>query len=314
MSKPVIDPDTFGKVAVVMGGWSAERDVSLMSGKEVLEALLSTGVDAHGIDAGRDVADVLVSGNFDRAFLILHGRGGEDGHVQGALELAGIPYTGSGVLGCALAMDKHRSKTLCMANGIPTADFAMVTSVEDAQTAARSIGLPVVIKPSVEGSSIGVTMVNSENQIADAFTNAQQHGPVMVERRLLGLEVTAAILDGQCLPLVSMKAAGEFYDYDAKYIANDTVYTCPSDLDDDLRIAIQSYALDAFNGLGCTGWGRVDFMLDEQNLPYFIECNTAPGMTSHSLVPMAAKEIGLSFSELCLQILSDSLQPQEMAA
>ncbi len=302
-------PDTaqFGKVAVVMGGWSAEREVSLMSGQQVHEALLSAQVDAHIVDAKPDVVNVLVEAGFDRAFLILHGRGGEDGHVQGALELAGMPYTGSDLLGCALAMDKHRSKTLCMANGVPTADYAIVNSAEEALSSARSIGYPVVIKPTQEGSSIGVSMVNTEDQTVAAYEKARQYGQVMIERRLMGLEVTAAILGDRCLPLVSMKAAGEFYDYNAKYVAEDTVYTCPAELSNELVEVIQAHALNAFSSLGCSGWGRVDFMLDEQQQPYFIECNTAPGMTSHSLVPMAAKANGIGFAELCLQILKHSL-------
>ncbi len=307
-------PTRFGKVAVVMGGWSAERDVSLMSGQQVFEALVSAGVDAHAVDAGRDVASVLVSGGFNRAFLILHGRGGEDGHVQGALELAGVPYTGSGVLGSALAMDKFRSKTICRENGVPTADAAMVYSLKHAKQAAEEIGLPVVIKPTLEGSSIGVSMVNGTQAIEPAYKEAAKHGPVMVERRLLGREVTAGILGDQCLPLVSMKAAGEFYDYDAKYIAEDTIYQCPADLNQELTSQIQQYALTAFQALDCSGWGRVDFMLDEEDNPYFVECNTAPGMTSHSLVPIAAMECGVSFESLCLHILVETLSAEELAA
>jgi len=300
-------PEQFGKVAVVMGGWSAERDVSLMSGQQVFEALVEAGVDAHAVDAGRDVAGVLMSGGFDRAFLILHGRGGEDGHVQGALELVGVPFTGSGVLGSALAMDKHRSKIICREHGIPTADAELVTSVSEASDAAARLGLPVVVKPTLEGSSIGVSMVNGSQEIEPAYEEAARHGPVMVERRLLGREVTAAVLGQQCLPLVSMKPAGEFYDYDAKYIAEDTEYQCPAVLSEELTLRIQQYAVGAFNALGCKSWGRVDFMLDENDEPFFIECNTAPGMTSHSLVPIAAREAGTSFEALCIRILADTL-------
>lgn len=304
----------FGKVAVVMGGWSAERDVSLMSGQQVFEALHSAGINAHAVDAGRDVASVLVSGGFNRAFLILHGRGGEDGHVQGALELAGLPYTGSGVLGSALAMDKFRSKTICLNNGVPTAEAYVVNSLAEAHEAADKIGLPVVIKPTLEGSSIGVSMVNGSQSVAPAYTEAAKHGPVMVERRLMGREVTAGILGDECLPLVSMKASGEFYDYDAKYIAEDTVYQCPAELSDELTNEIQQLALTAFKALSCSGWGRVDFMLDENDRPYFVECNTAPGMTSHSLVPIAAAQCGISFEKLCMQILVDTLSAEELAA
>ncbi len=307
-------PANFGKVAVVMGGWSAEREVSLMSGQQVFEALVSAGVDAHAVDAGRDVASVLASGGFSRAFLILHGRGGEDGHVQGALELAGVPYTGSGVLGSALAMDKFRAKTLCRSHGVPTADAKMVSSLEQAQQVSEEIGFPVVIKPTLEGSSIGVSMVNGSQSVKPAYMAAAEHGPVMVERRLMGQEITAAILGEQCLPLVSMKGAGEFYDYEAKYVSNDTLYQCPAAINDDLTVQIQQYALEAFKALNCSGWGRVDFMLDEENQPYFIECNTAPGMTSHSLVPMAAERSGLSFEQLCMHILADTLTAKELAA
>lgn len=309
-----LSPSRFGKVAVVMGGWSAERDVSLMSGQQVFEALVSQGVDAHAMDAGRDVASVLVSGGFNRAFLILHGRGGEDGHVQGALELAGVPYTGSGVLGSALAMDKFRSKTICRDIGVPTAEAHMVSSLKEAQSAADDIGLPVVIKPTLEGSSIGVSMVNGSQSIAPAYTEAEKYGPVMVERRLMGREITAAILGDQCLPLVSMKASGEFYDYEAKYFADDTEYQCPADLDAALTSQIQQYAMQAFKALDCSGWGRVDFMLDEDNNPYFVECNTAPGMTSHSLLPIAAEQSGMSYETLCMKILVDTLTAEELAA
>lgn len=308
------EPARFGKVAVVMGGWSAERDVSLMSGQQVFEALVSAGVNAHAVDAGRDVASALASDGFNRAFLILHGRGGEDGQVQAALELAGVPYTGSGVLGSALAMDKYRSKALCRENGVPTADAIVVNSVADAKSAATTIGLPVVVKPTLEGSSIGVSMVNGTQQIEPAYNDAAQHGAVMVERRLMGREVTAAILGEQCLPLVSMKGSGEFYDYDAKYLAEDTVYKCPAEISVELTSQIQAYALTAFQALGCSGWGRVDFMLDEENRPFFIECNTAPGMTSHSLVPIAARECGVSFESLCMHILTETLTSEELVA
>ncbi len=308
------NPSHFGKVAVVMGGWSAERDVSLMSGQQVFDTLLSLGIDAHAVDAGRDIASVLSEGEFDRAFLILHGRGGEDGHVQGALELAGIPYTGSGVLGSALCMDKWRSKQLCALNGIPTPAAKVVSTPDEATRAANSIGLPVVIKPTLEGSSIGVTMVNGDNQIIAAFHAANRYGPVLVEKRMSGSEITAAIIADKALPLVSMKGSGEFYDYDAKYLADDTEYECPVDLPAALIERIQAYALEAFQVLGCRGWARVDFMLDANNEPQFIECNTAPGMTSHSLVPIAAREAGMEFDALCLSILSDTLDAEELAA
>ncbi len=306
--------ERFGKVAVVMGGWSAERDVSLMSGQHVFNTLVSAGVNAQAVDAGRDIASVLVAGRFDRAFLILHGRGGEDGHVQGALELAGVPYTGSGVLASALCMDKYRSKALCQLHNIPTPVGELVTSVDAALRAVEKIGLPVVIKPTMEGSSIGVSMVNGTQQIAPAFHDARQYGGVMVERRMLGREVTAAVLGRQCLPLVSMSGSGEFYDYEAKYLAEDTAYECPARLPDGVSKTIQQLALKVFDTLDCRGWARVDFMLDENDQAHFIECNTAPGMTSHSLVPIAAAQAGVGFEALCLQVLSTALSAEGVAA
>ena len=297
----------FGKVAVVMGGWSAEREVSLMSGQEIFDSLSRAGVDAHPVDAGRDIASVLLSGGFDRAFLILHGRGGEDGHVQAALELAGIPYTGTGVLGSALCMDKWRAKSFVSLHGIATPDAKLVTTDKQAVDAVKEIGLPVVIKPTNEGSSIGVSIVTSQNAVGEAFEEAHRYGPVLIERFMSGAEVTATILDNVVLPLVSMKAAGDFYDYHAKYLAEDTEYVCPAVLDDEITQNIQAMAMTAFTALDCRGWGRVDFMLDEQGKPHFIECNTSPGMTSHSLVPIAAREAGLSFDALCLQILASTL-------
>ncbi|MEE9332610.1 MAG: D-alanine--D-alanine ligase [Granulosicoccaceae bacterium] len=303
-----------GKVAVVMGGWSAEREVSLMSGKQVCDALRDAGIDATAVDADQNIASVLAAGGYKRSFLMLHGRGGEDGCVQGALDLIGMPYTGSGVLGSALAMDKMRSKIVCTAQGIPTPDAFMASTIEEASVAARNIGFPVVVKPTLEGSSIGVSMVDSAAEIADAFNVAAQHGPLMIEKRMLGREVTAAIINGQCLPLVSMKAQGGFYDYDAKYLAQDTHYECPVVMPEELSKEIEQYALAAFEALACKGWGRVDFMLDDQQRPHFIECNTAPGMTSHSLVPMAAAAANMDFVTLCLNILAQTLNQQELAA
>ncbi len=306
--------EQFGKVAVVMGGWSAEREVSLMSGQQIFEALSSAGVDAHAVDAGRDIATVLTRGGFDRAFLILHGRGGEDGTVQGALELAGLPYTGTGVLGSALCMDKWRSKALVSLHGVATPQAKRVQTLQEAEQAAQDIGYPVVVKPTLEGSSIGVTMVNYSQQIASAFDEARRYGPVLVEQRMTGREVTAAIVGRTALPLVSMQGADEFYDYKAKYLSDDTQYQCPVDLPDSLTEIIQQRALAAFDALGCRAWARVDFMLDADGQPQFIECNTAPGMTSHSLVPIAAAQAGVEFDTLCLQILSDTLSLAELAA
>jgi len=301
-----VDIQALGKVAVVMGGWSAEREISLRSGREVLKALQSAGVDAHGVDADQAIAQTLLDKKFDRAFLVLHGRGGEDGHVQGALELAGIPYTGSDVLGSALAMNKVRSKRICSSHGIRTAEWFEVASQEEAITVAEKLGFPVIVKPVSEGSSIGVSKA-MQNAVPDAFEQAFQYGDVMMERFIDGLEVTAAILGDQALPLVSMKTPNLFYDYDAKYFSEQTEYQCPVDLPEAVQQRIQATALKIFKVLGARDWGRVDFMLDANGDDYFMELNTAPGMTDHSLVPMAAKQTGLSFDALCLEILSMTL-------
>ncbi len=294
-------------MAVVMGGWSAEREVSLMSGQHVFDSLSGAGVDAHPVDAGRDIATVLANGGFDRAFLILHGRGGEDGLVQAALELVGIPYTGTGVLGSALCMDKWRAKALVSVQGVATPVARRVESAADAMTMATQIGLPVVVKPTNEGSSIGVSIVNSKDEIATAFDQAHRYGPVLIEQFMSGDEIAATVIGNQVLPLVSTVAASGFYDYNAKYLADDTQHVCPAELDDEVTRKIQAMALTVFNALDCLSWARVDFMLDEHGEPHFIECNTSPGMTSHSLVPMAADRIGMSFDSVCLRILADTL-------
>lgn len=312
--KSLPSADSFGKVAVVMGGWSAEREVSLMSGEQVFGSLTSAGVDAHAVDARRDIASVLSHGEFDRAFLILHGRGGEDGLVQAALELAGIPYTGTGVLGSALCMDKSRAKSLVSLHDVPTPVSRLVHSEASAIRAVNEIGLPVVVKPTNEGSSIGVTVVNEANTLAAAFNDARQYGPVMVEQYMSGVEVTAAILGDTALPLISMKAASGFYDYHAKYVADDTVYECPAALSEASSELIQNLAIKVFSILDCRGWARVDFMLDGTGKPQFIECNTSPGMTSHSLVPIAARAAGIDLSGLCLSILADTLNQRSLAA
>ena len=304
----------FGKVAVVMGGWSAERDVSLMSGQCVLDGLKSAGIDAHAVDADTNLVAELNAREFDRVFLILHGRGGEDGQVQGALEMAGLPYTGSGVLASALSMDKHRAKLLAQTAGVKTPPASCVNTLEEAVQAVASIGLPVVIKPTMEGSSIGVSLVYNDDEVAQAYATAAEYGPVLIEQMMTGMEVTAAIVQGKALPLVSMRAESSFYDYHAKYFAEDTRYDCPPQLNEATQKRIQQDALTVFSALGCRHWGRVDFMLDAAGEPHFIECNTAPGMTTHSLVPMAANEAGISFSELVVGILSETLSTVEAAS
>ncbi|MFK8079212.1 MAG: D-alanine--D-alanine ligase [Granulosicoccus sp.] len=305
-----IQPYHFGKVAVVMGGWSAEREVSLMSGQQVFESLSEAGVDAHPVDAGRDIATVLNQGGFDRAFLILHGRGGEDGQVQAALELAGIPYTGTGVLGSALCMDKWRAKALVSMQGIATPQARRVADYDEAVAAIEALSLPVVIKPTHEGSSIGVSVIRSMDSLAEGFSEAKRYGPVLIEQFMSGAEIAATVVGGKALPLVTSKAAGGFYDYNAKYIANDTEYVCPAALSPQVTAQIQCMALNVFEALDCRSWARVDIMLDAQGEPHFIECNTIPGMTSHSLVPMAARESGMSIDKLCLRVLTDTLVPE----
>ena len=223
-------PQCFGKVAVVMGGWSAEREVSLMSGQQVFDSLTSAGVDAHAMDAGRDIANVLIEGGFDRAFLILHGRGGEDGTLQGALELAGIPYTGTGVLGSALCMDKWRAKALASLSGVATPKAELVFNLEEAKSAAAAIGYPLVVKPTTEGSSIGVSILDDGEKLSQAFNEARRYGPVLVVQKMTGLELAATVIGNTVLPLVSMEPASGFYDYEAKYFADDTTYQCPVDL------------------------------------------------------------------------------------
>jgi len=246
-------------------------------------------------------------------FLILHGRGGEDGQVQGALELAGIPYTGSGVMASALSMDKHRAKLIAAAAGVRTPAAQCVTTLAEAQQAATTIGFPVVIKPTNEGSSIGVSLVRTAEDVAAAFSLAAPYGSMLVEKMMTGMEVTAAIVGDQALPLVSMRAQSEFYDYHAKYFAEDTRYDCPPQLDEATQQHIQHEALRVFTALGCRHWGRVDFMLDSDGQAHFIECNTAPGMTTHSLVPMSAREAGLNFSDLVVSILAETLVAVEPA-
>lgn len=296
----------FGKVAVVMGGWSAEREISLRSGTAVLEALCAAGIDAHAVDADRSVVDQLLKEKFTHAFLVLHGRGGEDGYLQGALELAGIPYTGSDVLGSALAMDKVKSKQICRAMGMRTADWVKVDNIAAAKVAASELGFPVIVKPVSEGSSIGVSKV-MDNAVVDAFELARQYGEVMVERFIRGTEATVAVLDGKAMPVVSMQTPNLFYDYEAKYFSDDTHYECPADFPQDQVERLQACALEAFHALGARDWGRVDFIVDDSGHEYFMELNTAPGMTDHSLVPMAAKAIGISFQQLCVNILSMSV-------
>ena len=287
-----------------MGGRSAERPVSLKSGSMVLAALKKKGVNAHAFDPKERGIDALARERFDRAFVILHGRYGEDGTIQGALELLGIPYTGSGVLASALAMDKWRTKLLWQACGIPTPRSELITRDTDMQAVTTRLGLPLMVKPANEGSSIGMTKVKSARELPEAHALAANYDrAVIAEAFVDGVELTAGILGNQPLPLIKLETPREFYDYQAKYEANDTRYIIPCGLPPDAERIVQDEALFAFETLGCRGWGRVDVMLDRSGKPYFLEVNTLPGMTDHSLVPMAARHAGLSFEDLCLRIL-----------
>lgn len=293
-----------GKVGVLLGGHSAEREVSLKSGGAVLAALRRQGVDAYAFDpAEHSLADLEQAG-FDRVMISLHGRGGEDGTLQGALTLMGIPYTGSGVMASALGMDKWRSKLVWQSAGLPVPDYALLTEASDFDAVERQLGLPLFVKPANEGSSVGVTKVKTPGSLRAAYEAAVRHDRlVLAERCLSGGEFTVAILGDAALPVVQIVPSTEFYDYDAKYYRDDTHYLCPANLPDDLAEEMADLARRAFTVLGCRGWGRVDILLSEDDRPYLLEINTSPGMTDHSLVPMAARAAGMSFDALCLRIL-----------
>lgn len=301
------DANSFGKVAVLMGGWSAEREISLIGGAAVLKALQSSGVDAHGIDVTHNIAVVLLEQKFDRAFIVLHGRGGEDGSIQGLLETMAIPYTGSAVLGSSLAMDKLRTKQIWAANALPTPDYVVLNSEQDCTRALAEIGVPMIIKPVLEGSSIGMSKVENADELIPAWQTAMAcKGEVIAERWIAGKEYTAAILGDQVLPIIRLVTPHKFYDYDAKYKANDTQYLCPCGLSAEIEASLAKLMLQAYLTVGASGWGRVDFMIDEAGQPWLIEVNTVPGMTDHSLVPMAAKQAGISFEQLVMKILAGS--------
>ncbi len=299
-----VEATQLGKVAVLMGGLSAEREISLLSGNAVLTALKNKGVDAYGVDVGEDIVSDLATGNFQRVFNILHGRGGEDGTVQGLLELMNLPYTGSGVMASSIAMDKLKTKQIWRAMELPTPDFCIIDSEQTCITALETLSLPLIIKPVLEGSSIGMSKVETEEELIPAWKFAQEcGGTVIAEKWVVGKEYTAAILDDQVLPMIRLETSHKFYDYDAKYESNDTKYICPSELDAKHEAKYSVMAQQAFDAVGASGWGRVDFMVDENDSPWLIEVNTVPGMTSHSLVPMAAKESGISFDDLTFKIL-----------
>ena len=294
----------FGKVAVLLGGKSAEREVSLKSGGMVLNALRSRGVDALPFDPAERGLDALIGERFERAFIALHGRFGEDGTVQGVLEWLGIPYTGSGVLASALAMDKLRTKLLWHAEGLPTPPYAVLTKDSDLRAVARKLGVPLMVKPASEGSSIGMSKVRSAARLDEAYALAVNYDRVVIAEKFIdGTELTASILGDQVLPLIKIETPRDFYDYEAKYIADDTRYIVPCGLSAGRERDMQALCLKAFRAVGCRGWGRVDLMLNRQGRPFVLEVNTVPGMTDHSLVPKAARAVGMSYEDLCLRIL-----------
>lgn len=294
----------FGKVAVLFGGHSAEREVSLKSGTAVLAALQRSGVDAHAFDpAVRDLQALSIEG-YDRVFIALHGRGGEDGTVQGALELMGLPYTGSGVLASALAMDKWRTKLVWQAGGLPVPEFELLAADSDWDAVVARLGLPLFVKPANEGSSVGISKVKRAEDLPAAYAAAAKHDALVIAERFVGGgEYTAAILNGEALPVIKIEPASEFYDYEAKYLRDDTQYLCPCGLSPEREAEMQRLAQQGFALLGGRGWGRIDFLVDTDGTPYLLEANTSPGMTDHSLVPMAARQAGLSFEQLVLRVL-----------
>ena len=304
-----LDPKAFGRVAVLFGGKSAERAVSLKSGAAVLEALQSAGVDAFGIDVGDDFLQRLAAEKIDRAFIVLHGRGGEDGSMQGLLECAGIPYTGSGILASALAMDKLRTKRVWLSLGLPTPAHATLASEEDCHAAAAELGFPLFVKPAHEGSSIGMAKVADVDALIAAWKDASRYdSQVLVEQMIDGPEYTVAMLRGQVLPPIGLGTPHSFYDYDAKYLANDTQYRIPCGLSADKEAELKALTARACEAVGTQGWARADVMQDANGQFWLLEVNTVPGMTDHSLVPMAARAAGLDFQQLVLAILADSVE------
>lgn len=323
MNMKNIDVHALGKVAVLMGGRSSEREVSLMSGQGVLDALRSQGVDAHAFDPAQQSLDALKKQGFDRCFIALHGRFGEDGTVQGALELLGIPYTGSGVMASSIAMDKVMTKRIWRFEGLPTPDWRMVGSAQETSQAFAALGAPMIVKPARDGSSMGLTKVTDAAQCAQAYALAAQYDDeVLCEQFIAGDETTCAVLGcgpgAVALPVIRIEAPGGNYDYQNKYFTDTTQYHCPSGLPADEEVRIQQIVEKAFRTLGCRGWGRADVMIRKSDRqPFLLEINTSPGMTSHSLVPMAARAQAMSYEQLCLTILAtaalDNTSPQEPA-
>ncbi|AVG15563.1 D-alanine--D-alanine ligase [Chromobacterium sp. TRC.1.1.SA] len=294
----------YGKVAVLMGGSSSEREVSLMSGAGVLAALQSKGVDAHRFDPSEKPLSALKEEGFACVFNILHGPFGEDGTLQGALEALGVPYTGCGVMASAIAMDKWRTKLLWKGAGLPIPAFELLDENSDFDAIEKTLGLPIFVKPSSEGSSIGVTKVKAAGELRAAFEEARKYDAVVIAEQFIGGgEYTCAVIGDKAYPTIKIEPATEYYDYQAKYFRDDTVYRCPSGLAPEVEARARELALKAFKVLGCRGWSRVDFLMDEAGEIYLLEANTSPGMTSHSLVPMAAKVEGIAYEDLCLKVL-----------
>ena len=305
----ISDPAQFGAVAVLMGGTAAERQISLRSGAAVLEALRRKGVNAVGLDLQDDCVTPLLAGKFDRVFNIIHGRGGEDGVLQGALESLKIPYTGSGVLASALGMDKLRTKLCWIASGLPTPPWMLIANRRDLALCANRLGFPVIVKPANEGSSIGMSRAENVSELEEAWQVASKYNcDVFAEKWVVGKEYTASILTDVALPLIRLETPNSFYDFDAKYRSESTRYHCPSGLNAQDEQALRALAQNACRVIGVKGWGRVDFLVDEEANPWLIEVNTVPGMTDHSLVPMAAKAAGLSFDDLVWRILETTFE------
>lgn len=304
----VDDANEFGRVAVMYGGMSSEREVSLDTGRSVLAALESRGVDARGWDPAERSLREFADAGFDRVWIALHGPGGEDGALQGALQWLGVPYTGSGVMASALAMDKIRSKHLFQAAGLPTPDYRVISGIADARAALKALGLPLIVKPSGQGSSVGMSKVVAAAELAAAVDAALAFGDqALAERCVSGGEYTVGVLQGVALPTIRIETPRVFYDYEAKYHSDETRYHCPGTASADEEARYASLAVAAFREVGCSGWGRVDFMTGDDGKPQILEVNTVPGMTSHSLVPMAARQAGLDFAELCWRILETSM-------
>ncbi|HEV8018454.1 MAG TPA: D-alanine--D-alanine ligase [Steroidobacteraceae bacterium] len=311
----VSDARAFGRVAVLFGGDSSEREISLLSGNAVLAALKARGVDAHAFDPRDQALSSLLSGGFERVWIALHGPGGEDGTLQGALEYLGVPYTGSGVMGSAIGMDKLRTKRLGVAVGVPTADFVVLRGPQDFELALERLKLPLMVKPATQGSSVGMTRVERAGELAAAYTAAAQFETlVFAEPWLTGSEYTVAILQGDSLPSIRIETPKTFYDYEAKYFRADTRYFCPAGLGAGAEAHLAQLALAAFEACGASGWGRADFMMDAAGRPQLLEINTIPGMTDHSLVPMAARAVGIDFGELCWRVLETSFTRRVAAA